>query len=455
MRGHRPGTELRSAQPSRSDPVDLPRAVSEIVADLHALLDAADVPGPYVLVADSMGGLLARLYAGTYPDEVAGFVSVDAAHEIYYEAYQELLPPELYMAPGIEIDVVEAAAAMRRARTEQPLRQMPMVVLEHSRDRERFPNPFGLPPELPIEALELAFQASQDDLASLVPGTQHVIATNSEHYIHFSEPALVVDETRAVVDAVRRGESRLGSDALADTGGTTWILVSMAFLLTGIRSSACGSFRPHRAAPTSKPRGDDMPGQHAFVLVDHIAEREGFGTQWPASLLSRFFLHDAPGGTVTSTQTVHRRTLPVSASGSAADESQAPAESLHRRTGRRTPMGVTNTTTVLNVADHELGVAWYSDLFGREPDRRPMEGSAEWQVTPTSAVMVYADADTAGGGNLIVGVDDLDATTAELYEREIVLEPYTVPSGQFRLAELADPSGNTVTFAQTLTGAPG
>ena len=73
-------------------------------------------------------------------------------------------------------------------------------------------------------------------------------------------------------------------------------------------------------------------------------------------------------------------------------------------------MGVTNTTTVLNVSDHDLGVAWYSDLFGREPDRRPMEGSAEWQLTQTSAVMVYADADAAGGGNLIVGVDDLDAS---------------------------------------------
>ena len=77
-----------------------------------------------------------------------------------------------------------------------------------------------------------------------------------------------------------------------------------------------------------------------------------------------------------------------------------------------------------------------------------MEGSAEWQLTETSAVMVYADAERAGGGNLIVGVADLDAQAAELYEREIVLEPYTVPSGQFRLAELADPSGNTVTFAE-------
>ena len=101
-------------------------------------------------------------------------------------------------------------------------------------------------------------------------------------------------------------------------------------------------------------------------------------------------------------------------------------------------MGITSTTTVLRVADHELAVAWYSDLFGREPDRQPMEGSAERQLTDTSAVMVYADAAAAGGATLIVGVSDLDVQAAELYEREIVLEPYTVPSGQFRLAELSD-----------------
>jgi hypothetical protein len=52
-----------------------------------------------------------------------------------------------------------------------------------------------------------------------------------------------------------------------------------------------------------------------------------------------------------------------------------------------------------------------------------MEGSAEWQLTDASAVMVDAAADKAGGGDLIVVVDDLDARAAELYEREIVLEP--------------------------------
>ncbi len=63
--------------------------------------------------------------------------------------------------------------------------------------------------------------------------------------------------------------------------------------------------------------------------------------------------------------------------------------------------------------------------------------------------MVYADAANSGGGILTVGVSDLEADAAELYEREIMLEPYTAPSGQSRLAELKDPSGNTVTFAES------
>ena len=66
---------------SRSDPIAQPRTAPEVVADLHALLQAAEIPGPYVLAAHSLGGLFARLYASTYPDEVVGLVLVDAYSE--------------------------------------------------------------------------------------------------------------------------------------------------------------------------------------------------------------------------------------------------------------------------------------------------------------------------------------------------------------------------------------
>jgi pimeloyl-ACP methyl ester carboxylesterase len=66
----------------RSDPLNTPltapRTAADVVADLHALLQAAGVPGPSVLVGQSAGGVFVELYARTYPDEVAGVVSMNA-----------------------------------------------------------------------------------------------------------------------------------------------------------------------------------------------------------------------------------------------------------------------------------------------------------------------------------------------------------------------------------------
>ena len=62
----------------RSDPPPTwPRSAADVVADLHALLVAAKVPGPYVLVGQSAGGTFVQLYARTYPDEVVGVVAMN------------------------------------------------------------------------------------------------------------------------------------------------------------------------------------------------------------------------------------------------------------------------------------------------------------------------------------------------------------------------------------------
>jgi len=63
-----------------SDPAARPRDAMEAVRDLHALLAAARVPRPYVVVGYSFGGLLARAYARQHPREVSGMVLVDSSH---------------------------------------------------------------------------------------------------------------------------------------------------------------------------------------------------------------------------------------------------------------------------------------------------------------------------------------------------------------------------------------
>ena len=67
----RPGTPV-GEKPSRSDSVPQPVTAGDAVADLHALLTAAGEAKPYVLVGHSYGGLIVRLYASTYPEDVSG-----------------------------------------------------------------------------------------------------------------------------------------------------------------------------------------------------------------------------------------------------------------------------------------------------------------------------------------------------------------------------------------------
>ena len=60
-----------------SDPANSPRTTSAIVDELHALLEAAQISPPYILVGHSFGGMLVRAYAAKYPGHVAGLVLVD------------------------------------------------------------------------------------------------------------------------------------------------------------------------------------------------------------------------------------------------------------------------------------------------------------------------------------------------------------------------------------------
>ncbi len=217
---HRPGT-IAGSEKSRSDPAPMPRNAGDIVADLRALLAAAGVRPPYVLVGHSFGGLVVRLFASTVPaDEIVGLVLVDAAQEEFWTKLKALVtpeqwegvitatPPELADDRDIEkLDVDASAAEMRSRAAARPLRPLPLIVLSRGLPMELSPDIAAKLPANFSADQESVWRSCQDALVALVPGAKHVIATKSGHYIQTTEPELVIAAVRQVVEAARRGSS--------------------------------------------------------------------------------------------------------------------------------------------------------------------------------------------------------------------------------------------------------
>lgn len=210
----RPGTVIGSAPKdfSRSDPVPMPRNAAAAVTDLHELLSAAKVPGPYVLVGHSFGGLDILLYALNYPRSVAGIVFVDALPPqlrnqmtpSLWKTYSELNAQPL---PGLdykELETMDFSASIdqvQRALARTTLPAIPIVVL--TKDR-----PFDLAGrEVPAgfgEKLDAAWRRAQRQLAASIAHVPLTVVETS-HNISIERPDVVIDAIRRVVEAVRSG----------------------------------------------------------------------------------------------------------------------------------------------------------------------------------------------------------------------------------------------------------
>jgi pimeloyl-ACP methyl ester carboxylesterase len=219
-----------------SEPSNGPRTSEVIVGQLHALLQAAGITPPYVLVGHSMAGFDVRLYAKAYPSEVVGMVLVDASHPDQDNRFpSELKAMEgswlreqtfiAYTTPfGIprllgfcDDDPVERAAgcnwnssreqiaemnafpesAAQTAKTGS-LGDMPLAVLSHDPDKLST----DLPPDI-AKSTNQVWEKMQEELAHLSTRGMQTISKNSSHYVQLDNPELVISTVRNVVDQAR------------------------------------------------------------------------------------------------------------------------------------------------------------------------------------------------------------------------------------------------------------
>jgi pimeloyl-ACP methyl ester carboxylesterase len=197
-----------------SDPAPAAQDGVAVTTDLRTLLDRVHVPGPFVFVGHSSGAEYVRIFAGRYPEQVAGMVLLDAqpteafeglpAYPAFYSAFRRIsallpslarlglgrfIPPDRALPePARDIqhlhhasprlyrslrdEFAELPASLAQARSFRNLGNRPLVVVTATRD--------ALAGWLPL----------QDRMAKL--------STNSSHrLVPYTHDALVTDRTAA------------------------------------------------------------------------------------------------------------------------------------------------------------------------------------------------------------------------------------------------------------------
>ena len=170
--------------------------IQAIAEELHALLAAAGVHPPYVLVGHSLGGIIIRQFVTQYPDEIVGMVMVDTSSGDPRDRLQAVLTPEewqLYGNPGHDADMVFPDGADFLG---PDLADIPLVVLSAGivgRDA---------PPDVAERINNVRLEMHQE-LLDLSSNSSHVIAEESDHGIPRNQPELVVDAIQWVVEEAR------------------------------------------------------------------------------------------------------------------------------------------------------------------------------------------------------------------------------------------------------------
>jgi pimeloyl-ACP methyl ester carboxylesterase len=225
--------------------------------DLHRGLAKAGVPGPYIVVGHSMGGMIAREFAAMFPADVAGIVMVDSAGDDALmfingklQKLRDLSKGRPIPAPRTSVTPAdglspEYIAGMKkfvqdndiRPELDAPFRKLPPEIqkwqlwalgqithfaaldnpfnpeetqeLYEARTKAPFPlgdlplivlrrNTYDYPKKI-AEMMEKQHKDLQDELAHLSRQGELVVVPETGHHIHLEAPQAVIDAIQKVI----------------------------------------------------------------------------------------------------------------------------------------------------------------------------------------------------------------------------------------------------------------
>jgi pimeloyl-ACP methyl ester carboxylesterase len=181
---------------------------------LRAVLNAARIEPPYVLVGHSWGGGIVQRFAFDYRETVAGIVLVDSAQADVIPRWLAMLPhpPKSGVDPFAQVraeltqalqpltspEHFDVRASVPQLRKVTSLGSLPLVVLTAGTSQLAA----GLPSPYAERSYQIWLEA-QAQLAALSSDSVHAVDTFAQHQIPTEDPEDVIDATNLVIRAAR------------------------------------------------------------------------------------------------------------------------------------------------------------------------------------------------------------------------------------------------------------
>jgi len=194
-----------------SAPGPLPRTAQNTAEDLYLLLRKAHIPGPYLLVGQSFGGMVVQVFAAHHPDETLGLVLVDSTQERQFETLSALFPIDLpedppamrrmrdfwrdgFRDPSNNAEGIDFPASMQQITEMKTFGDLPILILTAGNSMAGFTS--NVENQHSLQQFHNQLQAG---LCRLSTRSRQTILPEAGHFIQRDQPAAIVNAVREIL----------------------------------------------------------------------------------------------------------------------------------------------------------------------------------------------------------------------------------------------------------------
>ncbi len=189
----------------KSDSTNVPRTIENLSSDLNEFLTENEIPGPYLFIGHSLGTSIIRKYQNDHPENVLGMILIDPVHENQFDRLMAIKPKD------------EQEKTLRdRADFENSLMTGERNEAIQYHQQRAAMREVEFPKNIPITIIgsfQVGHGATEEDRQIkkelfdqwLTQATQIklIATTKSGHYIQDSEPDLLIDEVKLMIEKLR------------------------------------------------------------------------------------------------------------------------------------------------------------------------------------------------------------------------------------------------------------